>query len=41
MGKVTVKARTKANVKKKPRKPRGGDSSFITAKTTITFKNKG
>lgn len=40
MGKVTVKARTKANVKKKPRKTRGGDSSFITAKTTITFKNK-
>lgn len=41
MGKVTVKARTNANVKKKPRKPRGGDSSFITAKTTVTFKNKG
>lgn len=41
MGKVKVKARSKANVKKTPRKPRGGDSSFITAKTTITFKNKG
>lgn len=41
MAGVKVKAKTNANVKKKPRKPRGGDSSFITAKTTITFKNKG
>ena len=42
MGKITITAKSKAGVKKKPRKPRGGDSSFITAKTTITFnKNKG
>lgn len=41
MGKVTVTAKSKARVKRNPRKPRGGDSSFITAKTTITFnKNK-
>lgn len=40
MGKATIKAKSKAIVKKKPRKPRGGDSSFITAKTTVTMKNK-
>lgn len=40
MGKVKVTAKTKAKVNKAPRKPRGGDSSWITAKTVATFKKK-
>jgi hypothetical protein len=42
MGRGTVKARTKANVKKKPKKRSGiGDAGVMTAKLRTTLKQKG
>jgi hypothetical protein len=42
MGKVTVKARTKANVKNRPKKRSVvGDAGVMTAKLRTTLKQKG
>lgn len=42
MGKVNVKARSKANVKKKPKKRSGvGDAGVMTVKLRTTLKQKG